>query len=406
MTTFSLTSPDMLRDPYPGYAAVRRAGKPVPVKTSYAGTNTYFVTTYDDALAILKDPRFINDSRRLPTSDDWTGKWYIPAVIKSFADSMALADEPDHTRLRSLVHKGFTPRMIGELAGSIERLSNELLDAAERKDVIDFMADFALPLPLNVICDMMGVDPRDRHNLHRWMGDNITDASPDDGLRLIPKLLNAMGLGRYLKRLVRERRRNPQDDLTSALVQAEESGDSLSEDELIAMLMLILFAGHETTVNLIGSGTLALLQHPDQFELLKARPDLLDSAIEELLRYTNPVHHIAPRFALEDVEIGGVTIPQYGTVLVGVAAANRDETVFERADELDITRSPNKHIAFGFGIHYCLGAPLARLEAKIAFETLFRRFPNLQLAADPATLAWKGAPALRGLKRLPMRLSG
>lgn len=318
---------------------------------------------------------------------------------------MALADEPDHTRLRQLVHKAFTPSMIQRLASSMETLAHELLDRAAQKSVIDLREEFALPLPLTVIANMMGVSPADREKFRRWMADPITDLSPKDPVGMIRKLRSAMGLNGLLKRLVADRRSNPRDDMTSLLVQAEESGDRLSESELIAMLFLILFAGHETTVNLLGSGTLALLQHPEQFALLKANPNLLDSAIEELLRYTNPVQHIAQRYLLEDVEFGGVTVPQYSQLLIGIGSANRDETIFDNPETLDITRSPNRHIAFEFGIHYCLGAPLARLEAKIAFKALFERFPNMELAVPAGELKWVGAPALRGLTRLPIRLN-
>jgi len=192
--------------------------------------------------------------------------------------------------------------------------------------------------------------------------------------------------------------------LTSALVQAEEQGDTLSEDELVAMLLLLLLAGHETTVNLIGNGTLALLEHPEQFEQLKANPGLLESALEEMLRFTNPVQQIAPRYALEDVELHGQRIAKGHTVLVGIAAANRDETVFKNADQFDITRQPNPHIAFGLGIHYCLGAPLARLEGRIAFCALLNHFPKLKLAVPASELKWRGAPSLRGLQKLPIRL--
>jgi cytochrome P450 family 107 subfamily K polypeptide 1 len=178
----------------------------------------------------------------------------------------------------------------------------------------------------------------------------------------------------------------------------------LSENELIAMMLLLLLAGHETTVNLIGNGTLALLEYPDQLEKLKANPELMEGAIEEMLRFTNPVHQIAPRYTVEDVELHGQLIPKGSTVIVGIASANRDEAAFQNADQFDIERKPNQHIAFGLGIHYCLGAPLARLEGKIAFTALLNRFPNLELAASTKTLEWRGGPALRGLKKLPIRL--
>lgn len=403
--SIDLSSADMQHNPYPTYAQMRQQTGPVRADVGFS-KNAYFITRYADAVMVLKDPRFVNDARKLPNWDDWTKKWYIPSVLKGFINSMALADEPDHTRLRGLVHKAFTPSMIQELSARIEQMTNEYLDAAARRPVVDFIADFALPLPLNVIADMMGVSAGERDRFRRYMSNTIADVSPGDGLKLVPKLWNAFGLNGLLKRMVDDRRRSPKDDLTTALVQAEEGGNRLSEAELMAMLFLILFAGHETTVNLIGSGLLALLEHPDQFELLKTNPDLIEDAIEELLRYTNPVQHIAMRYPIEDVEMGGTVIPRYSTVMVGVAAANRDETVFENPDDLDITRSPNRHIAFGFGIHYCVGAPLARLEARIAFSTLLRRFPNSRLAEPIENLKWRGAPALRGLTRLPIRLNG
>lgn len=403
--SIDLASPEMQHNPYPAYARMRRQPGLTRVKHALSGADIHFITRYDDATLALKDPRFVNDARKLPNWDDWTKKWYIPSTLKVFVDSMALADEPDHTRLRHLVHKAFTPSIIQQLAGSMETLAHELLDRAAQKPVIDFRSAFALPLPLTVIANMMGVSPADREKFRRWMANPITDFSPKDPVGMLTKLLSAMGLNGLLKRLIADRRSHPRDDMTSILVQAEESGDRLSESELIAMLFLILFAGHETTVNLLGSGTLALLQHPEQFEMLKANPNWLDSAIEELLRYTNPVQHIAQRYLLEDVEFGGVTVPQYSQLLIGIAAANRDESIFDNPEALDITRSPNRHIAFGFGIHYCLGAPLARLEAKIAFKVLFERFPNMQLAVPADELKWVGAPALRGLARLPIRLN-
>jgi cytochrome P450 PksS len=404
--TFNLKSPDMRRDPYPTYAQMRRQTTPVTVAASTTGKSTLFFTRYDDVMAILKDSRFINDMRRLPNAEDWTKKWYIPSTIKNFVNSMALVDDPDHARLRRLVHKAFTPSTIQSMAGSIEEWAERSLDACAGKPVIDFIADFALPVPLNVISDLMGVEIADRARFRRWMSNNISDFSLDNRLELIPKLINTMQLDGFLRRLIQDRRAAPKPDLTTALVQAEDGGDTLSEPELTAMLFLLLFAGHETTVNLIGSGTLALLQNPDQFDDLKAHPDLLDSAIDEMLRFTSPVQHIAIRYATVATEIGGVPIPQSAEIMLGIAAANYDETVFDEPERFDIRRSPNKHIAFGFGMHYCLGAPLARLEARLAFEVLFRRYPNLTLAVPPETLTWRGAPALRGLTRLPIRLHG
>jgi cytochrome P450 PksS len=318
-------------------------------------------------------------------------------------NSMILVDDPDHARLRNLVHKAFTPQMIRRLEPRIVAVSHDLLDRALDKEQVDLIADFALPLPLTVISDMMGVPEGDRLNFHRWSS-AFLDTSFDKPLALLPQLPNALRLNRFYKKLIRLRRDNPADDLITALVEAEEGGDRLSEAELVAMLFILLLAGHETTVNLIGNGTLALLENPDQLAKLRRRPELMGSAVEELLRFTNPVESIAPRYALDDVVLSGHRVPQGDTVLVVIASANRDETVFERADELDIERQPNKHVAFGHGIHYCLGAPLARLEGQIAFSVLLERCPDLALAVPSDTLEWRQSAAVRGLKALPVKL--
>jgi cytochrome P450 PksS len=210
---------------------------------------------------------------------------------------------------------------------------------------------------------------------------------------------------RFFRKLIHLRRAEPRDDLLTALVQAEEQGDRLSEDELISMIFLLLLAGHETTVNLIGNGTLALLQHPEQLQKLRENPELIGSAVEELLRYGNPVEQPSPRFAREEIHLDGHVIPQGATVMPLLASANRDESMFENADKLDITRKPNRHVAFGMGAHYCLGAPLARLEGTIALQQLVRRFPQMKLAVPEEQLRWRGSVGLRGLKALPLRLT-
>ncbi|MGQ9910672.1 MAG: cytochrome P450 family protein [Candidatus Flexifilum sp.] len=403
MTILDLNAPEALRDPHRLYAELRRRPDLARVDQGLGGP-AYLITRYDDALFVLKDPRFVNDARKLPGRADWSDKWYIPAVLKRFASTMALVDEPDHTRLRTLVHRAFTPQRVEQMRAGIEALAHDLLDRQRGRDVVDFMTAFAVPLPLTVIGDLMGISQADRADFRRWMANTISDFSPRRPLALIPKLLNAFALNRLLKRIIAERRARPTDDLTTALVQAEADGDRFSEDELLAMLFLILFAGHETTVNLLGGGLLALLQHPDQLARLKAEPDRLDAAIEELLRFTSPVQHVAYRYAIEDVTVGGTTIPRGSMLVVSIASANRDERVFPDPDRLDIAREPNRHIAFGFGVHYCLGAPLARLEAQIGFRVLLARCPDIELAVPAETLRWHGVPALRSLTRLPVRL--
>jgi cytochrome P450 PksS len=404
MTSIDLRDPHIQRNPYPLYVEMRRQPKLARIKGVFGDDNKIFVTRYEDILRILKDPRCINDASKIPTLDYWGVKWYVPKVVKSLLNTMVTLDEPDHTRLRQLVHKAFTPTMITQYVSKIEGLAHQLLDEASKRQTVDFMTDYALPLPLTMIGDMVGISPKDRKLFAQAMKGNLVGATPDEGLRMIPKLIDAARLHALLKRLIADHRKHPHNDMLGILVAAEEAGDKLSEDELMGMLFAILFAGHDTTVNLLGNGLLALLQHPDQFEKLKANPNLMDSAIEELLRYTNPVQQVAQRYTLEDMEISGEIVPKYTAIYLGVAAGNRDETVFENPDQFDITRTPNKHLSFGFGVHYCLGAPLARLEAKIAFNILFSRYPNIRLNAPVDQLKWKGAPFLRGLVSLPIVL--
>src|SRR5574341_439466 len=353
----NLAASEVRADPYPLYARLRQDEPVTLMDYPMMGPRTvptWLVTRYEDVLAVLKDPRFSNDMRksRMTGSDRMNRRW-MPRIFQSFQNMMITTDDPEHRRLRDLVHKAFTPRMIEGMTGRIEQVASDLLDRASQKPAADLVADFALPLPLTVISEMMGVPPKDRLKFRRWSA-KFLDISSSTPLQLLMQIPTAFQMGRFFKSLLALRRRDPQDDLITGLVQAENDNERLSEDEQIAMIFLLLLAGHETTVNLIGSGTLALLEHPGQLQKLREDPDLIESAVEELLRYTNPVEQIAPRYALEDVEIGGQHLPAGSMVMVGIASANRDETVFAHPDDLDITRQPNKHLAFGMGIHYCL----------------------------------------------------
>ena len=399
-------SQEFRQNPYPLYKTIRADHPIVPIK----GTPTFvkvpqlFAGRYADVMVLLKDARFTVDSRNVG-GRDLSKAWWMPGVFRAFMNSMAMVDEPNHTRLKTLVHMAFTPRRIQALEDRIESIANELLDQAATQDEVDLMSAFALPIPLNVISIMLGVPEAWKYEFYDLIQSLIGPISGNKVVAYSGRLINAVRLNRLFKRLIALRRDDPQDDILSGMIQASTEGDQLSEDELLATLFLLLFAGYETTVYLIGNGTLALLENPDQFEKLKANPDLLESAIEEMLRYTSPIQLIKPHYALEDLDINGTFVEKGSAVLAGIASANRDETIFDHPDQFDIARKPNKHIAFGFGLHYCLGGPLARMEAKVAFSTLLERFPHMTLAAPASTLAWRGAPAMRGPQHLPLCLN-
>jgi len=308
-------------------------------------------------------------------------------------------DGPDHTRLRTLVHKAFTPSLVERLRERIQRACDELLDARVVHGRMDLMSGYALPLPLTIIAELLGIPAEDRSRLHRLTRSSLSASNLLGVLRALPDQRLTI---RRLRQLIVERRREPREDLITALVQAEEAGDKLSEHELVATIFLLLIAGYETTVNLIGNGALALLQHPEERERFKREPALASSAIEEVLRFTSPLDLASQRFAREDVAIRDTRISQGDVVIVVIGSANHDETQFPNPEKFDITREPNKHLAFGQGLHFCIGAPLARMEGQIALMTLFRRFPDLRLAQEAETLRWRESLIVRGLEVLPV----
>jgi cytochrome P450 PksS len=393
----NIVSPQFKANPFPFLAGLRNS-QPVYLTTLPDKTPVWLITRYEDVTALLKDERFVKNRRTAMTSEQLRKMPWVPPMFRPLERNMLDLDPPDHTRLRALVHKAFTPSLIGEMRDRIQTLADELLEGLGHKRGMDLISDYALPLPMTIITEILGVPTSDRDRFHKWSKAVVSLTSPKATLRVIP---NVWMFIRYLRRFFRERRRDPQDDLASALIQAEEAGDKLSEDELLAMVFLLLIAGHETTVNLIGTGMLALLQHLDQMEKLRRNPALIKTAVDELLRYSSPVFMSTERYAREDLNIQGVTIPRGGMTLGVIGSANRDETVFENADALDITREPNKHLSFGQGIHFCVGAPLARLEAQIAINTLLRRMPDLHLSVAPDSLRWRPSMFLRGLESLP-----
>ena len=384
-------------NPFPFYAQLRAEAPVFPV--TLMKQRAWLITRYDDVLNVLKDERFAKDRRNAMTQEQLKKSPWVPPMFKPLEHNMLDLDSPDHTRLRSLVHKAFTPRMAEKMQHQIQDLANKLLDAAEPKGSMDLIADFALPLPLTVIGQILGVPAEDNHKFHRWSKTMISAGTSRNLLVLIP---NIMAFMRYLRKLIKERRVHPKDDLVTALVQAKDGNDQLSEDEILAMIFLLLVAGHETTVNLIGSGTLALLEHPDQLEMLRNEPAFIKTAVEELLRFVCPVEMATERFAREDITIAETTIPHGELVMAVIGSANRDDRYFDNPDSLDITRKNNKHLAFGHGVHFCLGAPLARLEGQIAIKTLIQRMPNLHLSIAQDQIRWRGTFVLRGLEALPV----
>jgi cytochrome P450 len=399
-----VASPQFKADPYPFYARLR-AEAPAFRLTLPGGRPAWLVTRYDDEAALLRDERFVKNQRAVPSDAGRPQPPWVPNILRPLANNMLDLDPPDHTRLRALVHQAFTPRRVEQLHGRIETLAGDLLAAAHGQGggAFDLLADFALPLPVTVIGDLLGIPPGDRHRFHRWSARIVSITSPRDALWAIP---HALAFMRYLRRLFRRRRAEPTDDLLTALLQAEAAGDRLSEDELLAMVFLLLVAGHETTVNLIASGTLALLEHPQELARLRDNPRLIRPAVEELLRFTSPVEIATERYAREPVTIAGETLRPGDLALAVLGAANRDAAQFPSPDTLDLGREPNRHLAFGQGWHYCLGAPLARLEGQIAFETILRRLPDLRLACPRESLRWRRGLFLRGLRALPLAGSG
>jgi cytochrome P450 len=369
------------------------------VQAPFLENGNYVITRYDDALMVMKDSRFTTDNRRLGYTD-WSQKKWIPSIFRAFINSMVFVDEPDHKRLRTLVHQAFTPKRIQSMEEIMGQISDVMLDKMAKKANPDLIDDFAMPLPIEIISEILGIPHKNRPEFSQLANKLMDIISATSIMATLPLLPSALALNNFLKKLIQLRTRDPQDDLVTALVQAEAEGERLSEDELIAMLFLLLLAGHETTKNLIGNGTLSLIEHPSEFESLKGNFGLLDTAIEEMLRFAGPAQRVAPRYALEDIDLNGFAIPKGGIAIAWIGAANRDERVFSNPHQFDIRRSPNKHVGFGMGIHYCLGAPLARLEGRVAFQRLFERFPNLDLAGE---VNWSKSPDVLGLTSFPIR---
>lgn len=394
-----LRSAGSLENPYPIYSVIRtvRPVLEVPVP-NYAGPGAWMLTRYRDVHSVLRDPRFSVERLRAPLMRDNLDR--MPEFLRQSATgmrSMLVMDPPDHTRVRKLVNKAFTPKRVAALRGHVEAIVGELADEAQAKGTFDLIHDVAEPLPAIVIAELLGVPAEDHRQFRQWSSAMINGFGSPNAEARATSAAAARQVFDYLADVIAARRRRPREDLISAMIAAQEERDALTDAELLATGNLLLLAGHETTTNLIGNGTLALLREPDQWNRLCEEPALLPTAIEELLRYDGPVQATV-RVALEDVAIDDQVIPEGSLVLVNIGSANHDPETFEDPDQLDLARAPNPHLAFGFGTHFCLGAPLARLEARLAFDALTKRFPRLSLVDDRPV--YRTNPVLRGLTSL------
>jgi cytochrome P450 len=365
------------------------------------GTHHWFLTRYEDCNNFLRDPRFGRDlHNKLP--EEILQYWPKPPLAEQLIERHLLGvDPPDHTRMRGLVHKAFTPRVIQRLKDRVQEVADQLLDAVQDAGEMDLIEQYAFQIPITMISEMLGISVADRNRFRNWVGLLFFGAG-DENARMVA----GMEFIQYMNERIAERRSEPKEDILSGMIHAREAEDKLSEQELMSMIFLLLTAGYEITVHLIGTGIYLLLANPDQLDLFRREMDtneeLVKSAIEEIVRYAGPATSNLIRWAWEDIQIGDKLIKQGDSVTALLLAANHDPAVFEEPDKFDITRSPNKHLGFGAGIHYCLGAPLARMEGAIAIPTLLRRLPNLQLAIDPDEVVWANT-ALFGLAALPVR---
>jgi len=396
-TRYDPWAPEARANPLPLYARMRQEAPAVRVFDAARNMPVWVVTGYKEAVELLRDSRFTKDSNKLPESSPERQR--RSGDLNPLTRHMLSVDPPDHTRLRSLVAKAFTPRRVEELRPRITALAAELLDSVQAPGSLELLERFAFPLPITVIAELLGVPVADREQFRQWTTILI---SPPVGGDFEPIRRAGMRFIQYFQGLLERRRSEPRDDLLTALMSVEEQGDRLAPVELVSMLFLLLVAGHETTVNLIGNGVWALLKHPEQLERLRANPALIESAVEEMLRYCGPVESTTPRWAPQDVDFRGQRIPTGETIVASLLGANHDPEQFPEPERFDITREPNRHIAFGFGIHFCLGAPLARLEATLALNLLLERLPRLRLAVEPAELRWRDGLLVRGLQKLPV----
>lgn len=404
MTQYDLNSPEFLRNPYPVYDQLRMHD---PIFWS-ADNDYWILTRYADIVSHIQDSRLSSNrigahADRMPAA----AKEHFRPFFSAVSSWMLMIDPPDHTRLRGLVNKAFTPAVVENMRGSVLRLVDDQLASVKQQGRMDVMTDLANPLPAIVIAEMLGVPGTDQQQFKEWSDHIAMALAGIDSARSKEELFalydlaqkSFLALAAYFREKVAALRLKPRDNLLSALIQAEEQGDRLTEHELFANCVLLMIAGHETTTNLIGNGMLALLRNPDQKKALSLNPDLIVSAVEELLRYDSPVQKMG-RVAMESIEIAGKQIKQGQLVCFSFAAGNRDPEQFASPAQLDLARKPNRHLAFGHGLHYCVGAALARLEGQIAINGVLKGLPEISLETED--LEWNRNLSLRGLKSLPV----
>ncbi len=385
----------LIQDPEPVYRDLQ-AGGPVQPVVMPNGVRGWLVTSYAQARALLDDRRLSKDVTR---ARDLFPAGTAGAHASPLAAHMLNSDPPDHTRLRRLVSKAFTTRAVTRLRPRIEQITDDLLTAMPAQGQVDLVDSFAFPLPITVISELLGVPDGDRDRMRTWSRAIVSGAPQEAWQRASGEVTG------YLRALVAAKRAVPTEDLLSDLVHVCDQGDRLTGDELVSMAFLLLLAGHETTVNLIANSVLALLRNPGQMALLRSDPGLVPDAVEEFLRSESPVHIATVRFTTEPVPAGETTIPAGEFVMISLLAANHDGDRFPAPAQLDLTRAAGGHVAFGHGIHYCIGAPLARLEAEIALQRLLSRFATLTLAGEPGQLKWRSSTLIHGLRSLPVHIA-
>jgi cytochrome P450 PksS len=398
---FKIFSRASRANPQAIYARMREEAPVHCVVGPATGGHYWFITRYQDCVTALKEPSIGKEFRKKLPPD--LLQYYrqsdgADAAANMMTNNMLFVDPPDHTRLRGLVHKAFTPKIIENLRPRIQTIADDLLDQMGDSGETDLISSFAFPLPITVIAELLGIPSSDQNQFRDWIRAMIFSRDQD--------VVRTAGMEfvMYFHGMFDDRRKNPREDLLSNLVAVEEAGDKLDGQELMGMIFLLLIAGHETTVNLIANGTLALLQNRDQLEKLVNDPSLAGNAVEEILRYNGPIETATTRWAFEGIKVGGHELTLGDMVLIALASANRDPDVFPNPDQFDITRKEAfKHLGFGNGIHYCLGAPLARLEGELALNALVQRLPHLELSVPVEDLEWNESILLHGMTKMPIR---